>query len=91
MSTQSVNADRRGPKDLMDLATKANALKGFIDARVRHENAIASGAGPTEIAAHQRNLDNAFEDLMDVHDNDQSAVADTARYVHDVLVKGKGN
>lgn len=89
--TREVNADRRGPKDLMDLATKAQALKGFIDARVKHEGAIASGAGPTEIAAHQRNLDNAFEDLMDVHDNDQGAVAETARYVHQTLIKGKGN
>lgn len=89
--TTEVNADRKGPKDLMDLATKAQALKGFIDARVKHEGAIASGAGPTEIAAHQRNLDNAFEDLMEAHDNDQGAVAATARYVHDTLIKGKGN
>lgn len=86
--TREVNADRRGPKDLMDLATKAQALKGFIDARVAKESAERSG---TATEGHQSALDNAFEHLMDVHGNDQSQVAATAQYVHQTLMKGKGN
>ena len=87
--TREVNADRRGPKDLMDLATKAQALKGFIDARMKKESAERSGV--EDLSGHQKNLDDAFENLMDVHGNDQSAVAATAQYVHSTLMKGKSN
>ena len=74
-----INADRKGPKDLMDLATKANALKAFMDS----EKALKLGTGD------QDTHDNNFEHLMDVHDNDPNQLRATVEYVKNMLAKGK--
>ena len=74
-----VNADRKGPKDMMDLATKANAVKAFIDS----EKALKEGTGSQE--AHDDN----FEHLMNVHDNDTDSLRATVQYVSDMINKGK--
>lgn len=91
MSTREVNADRKGPKDLMDLASKAQAVKGLMDAQNRladaqsaHESGADVNFGPL-ITAH----DSALEELNSVHGNDPAAVQDTLRYIKETLAKGK--
>jgi hypothetical protein len=74
-----VNADRKGPKDMMDLAVKANAVKAFIDS----ERALKEGTGS------QETHDDNFEHLMSVHDNDPEKLRATVQYVRDMLAKGK--
>ena len=74
-----VNADRKGPKDMMDLARKANAVKSFMDS----ERNLKNGTGS------QDTHDDNFEHLMDVHDNDPESLRATVQYVSDMLNKGK--
>ena len=86
--TTEVNADRRGPKNLLDLATKAQALKGFSDAHSRFQAAQESGEVTPEVTkAH----DDAFENLMDVHGNDPKELQATAAYIQQLRAKGKSN
>lgn len=59
MSTREVNADRKGPKDLMDLANKAIAYKEVRDAKSAHDE------NPTPTS--QSRIDDAFEHFTDLH------------------------
>lgn len=74
-----VNADRKGPKDMMDLATKANAVKSFMDSEKR----LRAGEDVQDLH------DDNFEHLMAVHDNDPEKLRATVQYVSDMLNKGK--
>lgn len=89
MSTRDVNADRKGPKDLLDLAHKANALKGFTESKLALEQA-QSANDQDLVATAQRKHDDNFEYLMDVHNNDPEELQATAGYLQGRLAKGKG-
>lgn len=69
MSTREVNADRRGPKDLMDLANKAQVYKGLLQAKEAHE---ANGTPET-----QQRLDDSFEQFADLHRHPETGKVDT--------------
>ena len=83
-----VNADRKGPKDLMDLAQKANAFKSLADSGVKLKEAQAAGDDHAIGLAQQRHDDN-FQYLVELHDHDMGAVQSTAKYLQDRLFKGK--
>jgi len=88
-----VNADRRGPKDLRDLATKANAVKGFMDAQDRLAAAQTAHANGEDvdfgglIKAH----DAALQEMNDVHGNNPAEVQATLQYIKSTLGKGKSH
>jgi hypothetical protein len=74
-----VNADRKGPKDMMDLAVKANALYDFMDTQNRLQN------GEDVQDQHDQN----FEHLWSVHDQDPEKLRATVAYVNNMIYKGK--
>jgi hypothetical protein len=83
-----VNADRKGPKDLMDLATKGNAYKALLDARDAHQ---AAGTPATQEA-----VDNAFEHFSDLHRGEDGKVNTgdmqaTMGYIDTLRAKGKAH
>ena len=82
-----VNADRKGPKDLLDLAHKANAFKSFAESKVALQNA----SSPEEKVAAQNLHDDNFEYLMQLHNNDPAELSATAGYLQDRLNKGKSH
>jgi hypothetical protein len=83
MSTRAVNADRKGPKDLMDLANKANAYKAVLDAKGAHD------ANPSETS--QGKLDDAFEYFSGLHNNNPNDIQATIDMVRSHIAKGKAN
>lgn len=83
-----VNADRKGPKDMIDLAQKAQAYKGLLDAKKRHE------ANPSD--GSQKHLDDAFEAFTDLHHGengkvDTGAVNATINLLNEHIAKGKAH
>lgn len=82
-----VNADRKGPKDFLDLAHKANAFKSFAESKIALDNAST----PEERAAAQGYHDDNFEYLMSLHNNDPAELQATAGYLQDRITKGKAN
>jgi len=78
-----VNADRKGPKDMMDLANKANAYKGLLDAKSRHD------AGPTPET--QAAVDDAFDHFATLHGGDAGDMQTTRAYIEAMLAKGKAH
>lgn len=93
MSTQGVNADRKGPKNLMDLANKAQAYKELLGAKER-----MAGQTPGSYAqGHAQNtLDDAFEHFAELHRDPTTGEVDTAEmqatmgYLDQHIAKGKG-
>lgn len=77
MSTRAVNADRRGPKDLMDLAQKAQAFKELKDAQAHNESWEANSIIGIKPAAQKR-VDDAFEHFADLHRHPETGEVDTA-------------
>jgi hypothetical protein len=103
MSTQVVNADRKGPKDLMDLAAKAQAYKAVLDAKRIHENmnpkvmSVDDDLNPVPANTQtQTKLDEAFEAFANLHRNPETGNVDAAEmqatmeYLNKHLQKGKG-
>jgi hypothetical protein len=82
------NADRKGPKDMLDLATKANSYKNLLAAKSAHE------ANPSE--GTQRAVDDAFEDFAELHRGPHGAVDTgdmqaTMGYLNAHIAKGKAH
>lgn len=88
MSTQAVNANRLGPKNLMDLAQKAQAYKALLHAKETHEGAQKQEAmsEPSDMgllvttggsSGTQKHLDDAFEHFADLHRNPETGKVDT--------------
>jgi hypothetical protein len=103
MSTQIVNADRKGPKDLMDLAAKAQAYKAVLDAKRIHESmnpnvmSVDDNLNPVPAKTQsQTYLDDAFEAFANLHRNPDTGNVDAAEmqatmeYINKHLQKGKG-
>lgn len=90
MSSRSVNANRQGPKDLIDLANKAQAYKELLAAKARLNGPTTAdlplrpgGKAATVLGAvhkdiHQKNLDDAFERFADLHRHPETGKVDTA-------------
>jgi hypothetical protein len=83
-----VNADRKGPKDMLDLAHKANAYKNLLDARDAH---VATGSPAT-----QKGVDDAFEAFSDLHRGEDGNVNTgdmqaTMGYIDALRAKGKSH
>lgn len=88
MSTREVNADRKGPKNLMELATRANAYKELMDSKAAYLDE------PNE-ATYQRHYTAAL-DFADAHNRpdgtaDPEAAAETIRLMQDRYAKGKAS
>lgn len=88
MSTREVNADRKGPKNLMELATRANAYKELMDSKAAYL------AKPNE-ETYQRHYTAAL-DFADAHSNsegmaDPEAAEETIRLMKDRYAKGKAS
>ena len=89
MSTQSVNANRLGPKNLMDLAQKAQAYKALLTAKenlnapdpsqglLRPGGKAAAAMGMVIGDARQTHLDDAFEHFADLHRHPETGKVDT--------------
>lgn len=97
MSTQLVNANRLGPKNLMDLAQKAQAYKAVLEARENNRNPAEALAGDQKgLDERQSNLDDAFEVFAGLHRNpdtgnvDPAEIQATMEYLNKHLRKGKG-
>ena len=97
MSTQLVNANRKGPKNLMDLAQKAQAYKAVLEARENNRNPAEALAGDQKgLDERQSKLDDAFEAFANLHRNpdtgnvDPAEVQATMEYINKHLQKGKG-
>jgi hypothetical protein len=97
-----VNADRKGPKDLMDLANKANAYKAVLDAKRIHEqmnpNVMSVDDDLQRVPATQHTqkaLDDAFEAFADLHRHPETGKVDPAEmqatmdFIDSHLKKGK--
>jgi hypothetical protein len=84
-----VNADRRGPKDMLDLAHKANAYKNLLDAKAANESA--------QTGASQAAVDNAFEAFADLHRHPETGEVNTGDmqatmgYIDAMRAKGKNH
>lgn len=89
MSTQAVNANRLGPKNLMDLAQKAQAYKALLNAKENHEHAQKQEAmgEPSDMgfmvttggtAGTQPHLDDAFEHFANLHRDPETGKVNTA-------------
>lgn len=83
-----INADRQGPKNIRMLAAKKAALMSFADSRLKLEQAKQSGV-PAIIQLAQKKHDDNFEYLMDLHDNDQAQLQETAAYLQNRRTAGK--
>jgi peptidoglycan hydrolase CwlO-like protein len=97
MSTQLVNANRKGPKNLMDLAQKAQAYKAVLEARENNRNPAEALAGDQKgLDERQSKLDDAFETFANLHRNPETGNVDAAEmqatmeYLNKHLQKGKG-
>jgi hypothetical protein len=81
-----VNADRKGPKDLLDLAHKAHAYKALLGAKAARD---AGNEGA------QKGVDDAFERFADLHRNPETGKVDTGEmqatidYLNKHIQKGK--
>jgi hypothetical protein len=88
MSTRDVNADRSGPKNLMDLATKAQAYKALLDASEHHAANYNSES--------QEGVDDAFEHFANLHRDPETGSINmaelnaTKNLLDAHLAKGKG-
>jgi hypothetical protein len=103
MSTRAVNADRKGPKDLMDLANKANAYKAVLDAQdslkagtpergaLRPGGKAASVLGSVHTDILQNNLDDAFEHFSGLHGHDPVQIQATIDLLKSHIAKGKAH
>ena len=100
-----VNADRKGPKNMTDLAMKAQAYKALLDAKQAHSDEADSIAGmvdPRHLNAimsagkSQKNLDDAFEQFADLHRDPETGKVNTGEMQATMnqldahLAKGKG-
>lgn len=96
-----VNADRKGPKDLIDLAQKAQAYKKLLSEKAYRDNPPQSSVGPGNLIGfdaetNQRRVDDAFEAFADLHRHPETGKVDTGEmqatmdYLNQHIAKGKG-
>lgn len=94
MSTREVNADRKGPKNLMELANRMTAAKEHQDASNAWEDASkasAEGRDGADLAEVYNRFQNAQNSLLAAHGGDASAAQETLRQAAAYRAKGKTN
>ena len=85
-----VNADRQGPKDMVQMALREHAFRKAAATKVELDLAKQAGDPATIAAAEDRNQ-GAFQELLDAHGGDHTLIPQTAKFIQDRIDRGKAS